>query len=607
MPDQVIPITDLAAIGLVQDTPSASLPPNAFSNCQNVRFKDGAIRKFPSEAAISLPGTALSNVVYFAYWPAPQGDKYVVVQQVGTNATIRLFNVGTTITETTLTGTNPITGVAAGYKWQHTLFNGGFHIILNNGVTAPVFLQEDSTSVTKLPGWDSYTVNREVSNFEHNGLSGRVIIKNSLLVAPTSGTYLTLKFTKIPRNTATSIATDEARVDSSGNITTRQVNKTTGAVSYISDKTLLNVGTIDSIDFSKNQIEFSPDVSTGGDTFNVTVVTQPATSVTAGVIRSYGNLLVAGNLVERNSSTVLRRLTGTIRTSDVAAPGDIPVNWNPFNLGVNTADEFTLSSTGIIQDMVELQGILYVYTDSSIHSIQQTGNPIVPFQISPVTNSYGAKGLGSVIEVDGKHIVVGSEDIYVFAGHPGSISSIADGRVRHQTFFDRSDVRISRFNKYDELWFWSPSSTTQYIWNYRSNVWTKRVGTAFTIVNPLRNSLIGTTSSSVLNVDGSSFLKTSFVERRRFALAPEFDTESIGSMVVISEGTGSFDITAVGSNTPGDTAKALTSFGSFAIANEYKQDMRLQGRFLNYRITHNTTDNFNISGLQLEISKGGRR
>ena len=174
-------------------------------------------------------------------------------------------------------------------------------------------------------------------------------------------------------------------------------------------------------------------------------------SVTAGVIRSYGNLLVAGNLRESTG----RSITGSVRTSDVAAPGNMPQNWNPFRNGANTADELILASTGVIQDMVELQGVMYVYTDGSIHSVQQTGNAVLPFQVGVVTDNYGANGIDSVVEVDGKHIVVGSDDVYIFAGHPGSITSVAEGKVRDQ-FRTANRWRTARYNRYCLL-YTSPS------------------------------------------------------------------------------------------------------------------------------------------------------
>ena len=111
-----------------------------------------------------------------------------------------------------------------------------------------------------------------------------------------------------------------------------------------------------------------------GDTVVCKVRSTNVVRVRCGVIRSYKNLLVAGNLTEYdNTNTVIvRRLAGVVRTSDVAAPGAVPANWNPFAAGTNTADEFTLSSTGTVQDMAELQGRMYIYTNSSIHSLEQT-------------------------------------------------------------------------------------------------------------------------------------------------------------------------------------------------------------------------------------------
>ena len=75
---------------------------------------------------------------------------------------------------------------------------------------------------------------------------------------------------------------------------------------------------------------------------------------------------------------MLRDLPGVIRTSDVAPAGSIPANWNPFSVGVSTADEFILSTTSSVQDMAELQGTLMIYTNTSIHSLRPTGNTTTP-------------------------------------------------------------------------------------------------------------------------------------------------------------------------------------------------------------------------------------
>ena len=306
-----------------------------------------------------------------------------------------------------------------------------------------------------------------------------------------------------------------------------------------------------------------------------------------------------------------RTLVGTVRTSDVAAPGEIPQNWNPFRDGANTADEFILSTTGTVRDMVELQGNLYVYTDTSIHSVQQTGGPI-PFAINVVTESYGASNIDSVIEMDGQHVVFGSDDVYVFGGHPGSIQSIVDGRVRN--FFrnaavNHGDIRIVRFNRWDELWFWSPSEDIAYIWNYRLNNWTKRVMRDGTLAGvETFNNLIFTSDEAIYTVDGPDYLDSAYVERDRLTVTPEFNTETLISMALLADGDDTIDINVRGSSTPGDLNGTTDSETiPFSIASEYKADIREHGRFLNYRLSHNTTRSMNLSGLQFDIGKGGTR
>ena len=68
------------------------------------------------------------------------------------------------------------------------------------------------------------------------------------------------------------------------------------------------------------------------------------------------------------NATLLRLyviLNSVVRVSDVAAPGTIPDNWNPFAT-TGTADEIIISDTGLITAMLPLRGSVYVYTSDTI-------------------------------------------------------------------------------------------------------------------------------------------------------------------------------------------------------------------------------------------------
>lgn len=410
MPSQVVPIQGVDQVGLVQDISPVALPQNAFSDCRNVRFRDSAVSKMEGEVNI-LPYIDTQNdedvVQYVAWWPNPNlafanaGYYLIIVQQVsGTTLVdnaylVQVGELGDNNARITLEPTAASPNFKGTFRtngnWQHTFFQGGFTLIVNNGLEAPRFIldSEDNTitanvsDFAELPGWDSYAV-----------------VTDTTTVPPTE----------------TTIAT-----------------------------------------------------------------------VTAGVVRAFGDFLVAGNLIERDSdNAVVRGLPGIIRSSDIAAPGNVPQNWNPFLGASNTADEFTITNDGIVQDMVELQGNLFIYSNSSISLMTRTGNAQVPLSIRPVTTAYGAITTDSVLEFDGRHFVVGGQDIYVFGGHPGSIQSVADGKVRRAFYRKLNPLHIDntfvlRYQQRDELWicFANTDSTSglvneALIYNYRLNNWTSR-------------------------------------------------------------------------------------------------------------------------------------
>ena len=65
-------------------------------------------------------------------------------------------------------------------------------------------------------------------------------------------------------------------------------------------------------------------------------------------------------------------------------------------------------------------------------------------------------------------------------------------------------------------------------------------------------------------------------------------------------------------NTKTNAKRNKLVINDFEIASSYKVDLRVLGRFINYRIDDANADNtvannkaWNISGLQLTVSKGG--
>ena len=622
MASQIIPIDNIASAGVVVDMPAVSLAPNIFTDCLNVRFRDGAVRKMEGEEAITTPFT--DPIIYVAFWdnpnlPAGTGYYIVITNNGSTDSIFAIKNDGVQTIHTLKIN------IAQGGVWQHTLFNGGFSFIINNGIEKPLYIQDvaGNTNIANLdmydiPGWDSYYANEEViSNVYDSDNQTLDFDLGQLVDFNTKDVTFTIinGETNTIRNFAKFTAIGTNSTDSSG------ASQTTFTCS---------------VDSTTNTTLITPSVAMllSGDTVVAKVKSKDIVKVRCGVIRSYKNLLIAGNLTEYDSTntTILRRLAGVIRTSDVAAPGSMPASWNPFSTGVSTAEEITLSSTGTVQDMAELQGRMYIYTNNSIHSLEQTGSSVVPFSVSTVTDSYGAQTIEAVQEYDGKHIVVGSGDVYIFGGHPGSIKSIAALKVRNYLINNlnktyEQKLFILRYQFKDEIWICYPkgNSTTInecLIWNYRLDNWTiRRLQNSITSgdiapyeQNPNERVPVFSYSTEIMYADktytdvtGTAY--ESYIERRRLGMSPEFDTETLSSIAMKIEGSGAtLTVNVLGTNIPGQNSNpTLGVSNNFSVNNDYKIDIRESGRFINYKLAETGTNSWSLSGLQYEILKGGTR
>ena len=188
------------------------------------------------------------------------------------------------------------------------------------------------------------------------------------------------------------------------------------------------------------------------------------------------------------------------------------------------------------------------------------------------------------------------------------------------------------------------------------------ISTTFDIIRPWESTKINATkiypillqSETASNGDitnrirvadlGFTFAGTNYVsyfERIELSISPTFDTEQVNSMALWADG-GSIEavggepvratlrIRARATNNPGQLSYLTVAedntqsnakanklvVNDFGVASNYKSDMRVFGRLINYRIDDaqatnaNTAANnkaWNVSGLQLDVKKGGKR
>ena len=95
------------------------------------------------------------------------------------------------------------------------------------------------------------------------------------------------------------------------------------------------------------------------------------------------------------------------------------------------------------------------------------------------------------------------------------------------------------------------------------------------------------------------------------SVTPEFYTEQFNSVALLAQGSGTLNIKTIASNSPGATIdfSSPNTTGTFNVASAYKSDIRLNGRFLSYRIDDgtSTSTSWSITGMQIAVQEGGTR
>ena len=354
------------------------------------------------------------------------------------------------------------------------------------------------------------------------------------------------------------------------------------------------------------------------------------TDLRAAVIKPIGYALMAGNLTVSAAGGIVMNQPGSIRISSQAAPGAIPNNWDVGTALLTTADEFELSQTSPVTDMVDLRGYTMVFTENSIHRVQVATNR-QPTQVQNLNIGRGVLAIDCAVEFDGHVFAVDFNDIYITSGS-GSVTSVADHAVRD--YFFRSlnqdhyrNTFVVRNIAEDEIWVIYPTQSSAgpcdeaLIWNYRHRTWTIRdmPGTRGGVLGPRvdGNSFTNnvdymtfTGDTSLLHTAdiGNTFNGTNFeayVEKRIINFGDLSTSEQTEAFYPLMDGSGSVQLDFLGTDAVGEPVDFSTDNRVFScpfdITTEYKVDPRQTGRFLNFRLSSNDNNNWRLAGYDIDM------
>ena len=211
-----------------------------------------------------------------------------------------------------------------------------------------------------------------------------------------------------------------------------------------------------------------------------------------------------------------------------------------------------------------------------------------------------------------------------------NLVAVAEGNTVATTNPTQSTTGTSISTTFDIVRPWSSNQTNP---NKLFPIFAESGYTSGTLFNRIRSADLG------FDFGGTPYI--SYAEREQLSITPNFDTETLSSIALWADGgtittvggepqRATLQLRARSTNNPGELAYLTTpedntqsgskanklTVNDFIVASSYKTDVRITGRFLNYRVddaaadtsssyTGNNTRAWNISGMQLGIMKGG--
>ena len=195
-------------------------------------------------------------------------------------------------------------------------------------------------------------------------------------------------------------------------------------------------------------------------------------------MRAFRSFLVALNVTK--SGINYSRL---VKWSTEAATQLTPTSWDEASATVD-AGEYELADTkGGILDGLPLRDTFMIYKEDSIYGMTYVGTPFI-FSFRQLSPSVGALSKNCVAEFDGGHFIFGNGDVYINDGQ--RVQSILPHKIRDYIFseidganFKRSFVVADYGNT--EMWACFPTPTSSgnqcnkaVVWNWTNQAFTIR-------------------------------------------------------------------------------------------------------------------------------------
>jgi len=485
-----IPIDKVGEVGIVKETSPWQLPPNVWSDGNNIKTEESSIKKTPgySEVMATCP-VAPYHILQLTlgipeFWIVA-GLAAIYVYDNTSSSTLLNGGINDSVTTVTVDSTT-------GFESVGTITIGTENISYT-GKTATTFTtcsrgadstspddHSDDASVTRATKW--YNITRSsgaysatadenwtstiiggvlvmTNNYDkpqYWALTGGVPLSSTLMQDLSNWPSLTLLDGAI----TTTDGTDDIDVDSTEDF------PTSGTFTVDSEDiayTGKDATTFTGISRAQN--------STTGATHSDNA---PAfVSVYAKSIRAFRSFLVALN-IQRGGVDYPR----IVKWSTEAGIQGVPSSWNETTSTVD-AGEFELADTkGDIQDGLQLRDTFMIYKEDATYSMNFVGTPFI-FSFRQLSPTIGAIAKNCVAEFDGGHAIFGKGNFYINDGQ--RLKPILPQKLKEYVFTTLDGAQVNKcfvvadYGRTEILFcFTADGAATNHpnkavVWNYITN------------------------------------------------------------------------------------------------------------------------------------------
>ncbi len=485
-----IPIDKVGEVGIVKETSPWQLPPNVWSDGNNIKTEESSIKKTPgySEVMATCP-VAPYHILQLTlgtpeFWVVA-GLAAIYVYDNTSSSTLLNGGINDSVTTVTVDSTT-------GFESVGTITIGTENISYT-GKTATTFTtcsrgadstspddHSDDATVTRASKW--YNITRSsgaysatadenwtstiiggvlvmTNNYDkpqYWALTGGVPLSSTLMQDLSNWPSLTLLDGAI----TTTDGTDDIDVDSTEDF------PTSGTFTVDSEDiayTGKDATTFTGISRAQN--------STTGATHSDNA---PAfVSVYAKSIRAFRSFLVALN-VQRGGVDYPR----IVKWSTEAGIQGVPSSWNETTSTVD-AGEFELADTkGDIQDGLQLRDTFMIYKEDATYSMSFVGTPFI-FSFRQLSPTIGAIAKNCVAEFDGGHAIFGKGNFYINDGQ--RLKPILPQKLKEYVFTTLDGAQVNKcfvvadYGRTEILFcFTADGAATNHpnkavVWNYITN------------------------------------------------------------------------------------------------------------------------------------------